>query len=115
MSNGHCTLSYRIWAYRSLQRIDFSSLDELFVISGDTGSGKTTIFDGISYALYGRPLGSRTKLDGEVLRCDQSAEDENTIVRFGFQVKGEVWEVTRSPYFRELNSRGTRLNQPKES
>jgi DNA repair protein SbcC/Rad50 len=97
--------------YRTKQVIDFTVLDELFVISGETGSGKTTIFDGLSYALYGEPLGTRNR---ETIRCDQSRDDEDTIVRFRFEVAGQVWEVMRSPHFRKENKRGTGFNAPTE-
>ena len=96
-------------AYYKPQKVDFTNLDDLFVISGETGSGKTTIFDGLSYALYGKPLGTR---EPDMIRSTQSTEEENTIVRLRFQITKannttEFWEVERSPYFRESNKRGT--------
>lgn len=74
--------------------LDFTGLDPLFLITGDTGAGKTTLFDGICYALYGRPLGTRTR---ETLRAKGAADGESTLAEFEFEVKGERCLATRSP------------------
>lgn len=100
--------------YRLPQEIDFTQLEDLFVISGETGSGKTTIFDGLSYALYGKPLGTRST---EMIRCDKSTSDENTLVCLRFEVRSpsnevQVWEVSRSPYFRKPNKKKTGFKAP---
>ena len=79
--------------FREKQVLPFDRLDALFVISGDTGAGKTTLFDAISYALYGEPLGRRGADD---IRSSFLAPDERTLVRFRFACGGQTWEVTRS-------------------
>lgn len=89
--------------YYKRQRIDFTKLDDLFVISGETGSGKTTIFDGLSYALYGKPLGTRNV---NTIRSSQCTDEDTTVVILRFQItradnSTEIWEIERSPYFRE--------------
>jgi exonuclease SbcC len=50
-------------SYASEENLDFSELgtNGLYLITGETGSGKTTIFDAISYALFGKASGSRTQ------------------------------------------------------
>lgn len=74
--------------------LDFTRLDPLFLITGDTGAGKTTLFDGICYALYGKPLGTRTR---ETLRSRLAAEGDSTRVEFEFEVKGARYLATRAP------------------
>lgn len=74
--------------------LDFTALDPLFLITGDTGAGKTTLFDGICYALYGKPLGTRTR---DTLRAKGAAEGESTLAEFEFEVKGERCLAIRSP------------------
>ena len=60
------------------QEIDFTRLGEhpMFLINGPTGSGKTTILDGICYALYGETTG--TERDGREMRCDHADPEQTT-------------------------------------
>ena len=61
-------------SYGGTERVDFRKIKQgLFLITGDTGSGKTTIFDGIFYALYGQTSGQRR--DGEMMRSQYAPED----------------------------------------
>jgi exonuclease SbcC len=84
--------------------LDFTGLDPLFLITGDTGAGKTTLFDGICYALYGRPLGTRTR---ETLRAKGAADGESTLAEFEFEVKGERCLAIRSPELHRPRQKGT--------
>ena len=69
---------------------------QIFVISGPTGAGKTTIFDAICYALYGETSGKARK--GKVLRSDfATAKSILTEVEFIFSVKEKTYVITRRP------------------
>ncbi len=74
------------------QVIRFDNLEEIFLISGPTGSGKTTIFDGMLYALYGRPSGTREEDD---VKSNFMGETGETAVVFEFAVKGTLYKVER--------------------
>ncbi len=89
--------------------IDFARLDQLFLICGDTGAGKTTLFDAMSYALYGAPLGTRGT---DTLRSQFAEEEASTWVTFTFATFGEVFQVTRSPHWVERAARGDKFKQP---
>ncbi|NLB15579.1 MAG: AAA family ATPase, partial [Clostridiales bacterium] len=81
--------------FRSTEKVDFSKLGRggIYLISGDTGAGKTTIFDALTYALYGAPSGDdRT---GKSLRSDYADPDEQTSVIFAFEVKEKIYSVKR--------------------
>lgn len=89
--------------YKDTQRIDFTTLgtDGLFLITGDTGAGKTTIFDAISYALYG--LTSMPGRSAGSMRSDFAPESQATIVTFRFSHRGRQYEIMRQPaYTRHL-------------
>ena len=75
--------------------IDFTSLNEkgLYLISGDTGAGKTTIFDAISYALYGETSGSDRSHD--VFRSSYASNDIPTHILFDFELNGKVYHIKR--------------------
>ena len=78
---------------------------EIFVVTGPTGAGKTTIFDAICYALYGETSGgSRT---GKELRSDFAAQSEiKTEVEFTFQVKDKIYKILRAPQQQQKKKRG---------
>ncbi|MBN1335341.1 MAG: SMC family ATPase [Deltaproteobacteria bacterium] len=89
--------------YADRQVVPFGRLDRVFVISGDTGAGKTTLFDAISFALYGRPLGTR---DRNSVRSHFAGPLAPTRVRFRFRCEGRTWEIVRAPYLPRRAKRG---------
>lgn len=82
--------------YKGTEVIDFRELGEqrLFVISGMTGAGKTTIFDGISFALYGSGSGQDRK-DTKSLRSDFAEDAVHTATELLFEVHGRTYRVLR--------------------
>ena len=86
-------------------KIDFTKFrDGIFLISGETGAGKTTIFDGICFALYGEPSGSYRKQ--EMLRSDFAKDDIETKVIFSFSHKDEEYKIKRVPSYMRKSKRG---------
>lgn len=86
------------------ESLDFAPLGRsgVFLIAGDTGAGKTTIFDAITYALYGVASGGAKRRTGKSFRSDFAAPDASTWVRFTFESGGKEYTVSRSPeYTRE--------------
>lgn len=77
--------------------IDFEALKGryLFLITGPTGSGKTTLFDAMSYAIYGESSGSMRPSDS--FRSQFATEDELTTVTFEFELHGHRYKVERIP------------------
>lgn len=77
----------------------------IFVITGPTGSGKTTIFDAICYALYGQTSGN--KRNGEQLRSDFVGLDgDKTEIEFKFSVRDREYYIRRSPKQKRKSKRG---------
>lgn len=82
--------------YRGTESIDFTLLEDrrLFVISGNTGAGKTTIFDAISFALYGSASGE-DRAEARMLRSHFADDDTHTSVELSFSVGRKTYRVFR--------------------
>ncbi|KRM19275.1 exonuclease [Ligilactobacillus hayakitensis DSM 18933 = JCM 14209] len=91
------------------QTIDFNEFEEtpLFLISGKTGSGKTTIFDAMTYAIYGETSGVSRK--GEEMRSEFASPSEPTYVEFEFEHQGLMYYIKRSPAQQLKGKRGDKL------
>lgn len=92
--------------YAHKEVIDFTVLGNrtMFVISGKTGSGKTTIFDGISYAIYGKASGEDR--NGPELRSQFADDSLLTEVSFEFKLKEKRYLIIRSPQQEKKKERG---------
>lgn len=80
--------------YVTKQVIDFSAFPHLFLIRGETGSGKTMILDAMTYALYGKSSGGQRE-DLESMRSRFAKNDLPTIIDFQFQLKGHHYRFSR--------------------
>lgn len=81
------------------QKVNFERLNEaeLFLITGATGAGKTTIFDAICFALYGESSGEIR--EPSYFRNQQASDDVLTYVRLIFEVHGNVYDIRREPSY----------------
>ncbi|MGI6173104.1 MAG: AAA family ATPase [Christensenellales bacterium] len=84
--------------YADTVSLNMETLGEtgLYAITGETGAGKTTIFDAIVFALYGKGSGS-DRSDGEKLRSKYASDDVETQVELRFLSKGKEYTIRRSP------------------
>lgn len=88
-------------SYAGRTEIDFAKQrNGLFLISGDTGSGKTTIFDAITYALYNKTSGGERS--GAMMRSQYATASEETYVEFSFEYAGAHYRVKRNPEYKIL-------------
>ena len=77
----------------------------IYLITGDTGSGKTTIFDGITYALYGQTSGENR--DGTMMRCTYADPKTPTEVELEFACRNEIYKIRRRPSYSRPKQRGS--------
>ncbi len=89
-----------------MPEINFEDFDEkgLFLVTGDTGAGKTMIFDAICYALYGKT--SMSNRDEKYLRSEYASESAESFVEFHFTHQGRNFTVCRWPSYTRKKQRG---------
>lgn len=100
--------------YAGTTIIDMEQLgtEGLYLITGDTGAGKTTIFDAITYALYGKASSDRRT--PETLRSKYAEDDTPTFVELVFAYAGKTYTVRRSPEYLRPAKRGDKLVMQKK-
>ena len=101
--------------YADETTINFEQLGEqgLYLICGDTGAGKTTIFDAITYALYGEASGEHRK--SEMFRSKYAGDSVTTSVALKFLCRGEIYEINRTPRYERKKERGEGVTKQTET
>ena len=97
--------------YAGKTDFDFDKLGTggLYLITGDTGAGKTTIFDAITYALYGDPSGNNREVS--MFRSKYADIKTPTFVRLIFNYKGIEYTIERNPEYERAAQRGSGLTR----
>ena len=92
--------------YAGITEIDMTRLGDkgLYLITGDTGAGKTTIFDAICFALYGSASGDIR--ENSMLRSKYADAETPTVVELEFTNKGQIFHIKRNPEYMRLAKRG---------
>lgn len=101
------------YANKTVLELDRLGTSGLYLITGDTGAGKTTIFDAITYALYGEPSGSLR--NANMLRSQYATPEMETYVMLRFSYKGKEYTIRRSPSYLRPKKRGEGVTEEKES
>ena len=100
--------------YVNKTTINFTEFGEsgLFLVTGETGAGKTTIFDAISYALFGEASGEDR--DAKSLRSDFVDPDIVSFVEFTFEHKAKTYKLLRKPEYERQKKKGDGTTKPKQ-
>ena len=86
------------------EQIDFSKLENMFLITGNTGAGKTFIFDAMTFALYGSVCGSRGEESNQLRsKYTDVKEDAEAFVEFSFESVGKIYRVNRTLSYKYVN------------
>jgi exonuclease SbcC len=95
--------------YAGETKLNLSALGTggLYLITGDTGAGKTTIFDAITFALYGEPSG--TTRNQSMLRSKYAAVETETYVDMTFEYSGKQYKIRRSPKYERPSLRSDKM------
>ncbi|MBQ9136386.1 MAG: SMC family ATPase [Lachnospiraceae bacterium] len=101
--------------YKKETKIDFEAFEGkgLFLVTGATGAGKTTVFDAISYALYGR-LSGETREKNSV-RSDFAEADTATYVELFMEHAGKEYHIVRNPEYTRPRKKGGGITKEKEN
>ena len=93
--------------YAGESTIDFEKLGEhgLYLITGDTGAGKTTVFDAITFALYGEASG--TVRESGMFRSKYAKAETETFVELTFSYQRKEYKIRRNPEYQTQKKRGT--------
>ena len=99
--------------YAGFTELDLEKLgtNGIYLITGDTGAGKTTIFDAITYALYGEPSGDNR--EASMLRSKYANEDTPTEVELVFSNNGKEYTVKRNPEYERPAKKGDGMTTQK--
>ena len=93
--------------FAGVTKIDFAPFHgSIFLLTGDTGAGKTSIFDAISFALFGEASGGKERRSGKSFRSDFAAPEAKTYVKFTFEQGGRTYTVERAPEYERPKARG---------
>lgn len=91
-------------SYAGVETIDFEKVrNGIFLITGDTGAGKTTIFDAITYALFDQTSGGRR--EGDMMRSQYADGSTPTFVEFIFSYQGKTYGIRRNPNYKRISKR----------
>ena len=92
--------------YKDKVVIDFTKLGEngIFLITGDTGAGKTSIFDAISFAIFGEVSGSNRPIQS--IRSDFADSETETFVELEFLHKNKIYKILRNPTYEKPKKKG---------
>lgn len=99
--------------YAEQVELDMDKLGQegLYVICGDTGAGKTTIFDAITFALFGKASGKNIK--PEMFRSKYARAETPTFVELAFHCRGKDYTVRRNPDYERPKTRGSGVTRQK--
>ena len=93
--------------------LDKLGREGLYVICGDTGAGKTTIFDAITFALFGKASGKHVR--AELLRSKYALPETPTFVELAFRCRGQDYRIRRNPRYDRPKVRGSGTTPQEQS
>lgn len=103
--------------YKNEVTVDFTAFEQkgIFLITGATGAGKTTIFDAISYALYGALSGEERDKERNSVRSDFADANTPTYVELTMEHTGGMYHIKRNPEYLRPSKRGGGSTKEKEN